>query len=672
MIAATAAAVVITGCAAGPAEIPPSLDRAAMLVRQGDQAGAARVYEALARQNTGAHRNDLVFASAHAYLAARLPDDAVRVSSVLEQPLTPEQAIQRDLLEVETALARGQLEQAWQRINSINPPRNFKQLAVNYMRLKQRIALASNRLVDAVAAEDALEPYLADTEGLQGIRDSRGQLLASLRDASEHGARVDPRASKDAVIRAWLELAPLAVAAARDPGGTTSDVQAWLARHPNHPASEAVRSQLLQHKPPPPVVTQQAVVPGMQAPGAVTAAVPAPAQAQAQAQELPPPAAPAPGTAPTVAAPPLSPPMPGETVIALLLPLDGRQAAAGAIVRDGFMTAYYQAAVTQRPRVRLYDTNGQGISEVVARATQEGANFIVGPLARDEVTTAAELSGARPPILALNFLASEHPIPADFYQYALSPENEARLAAHRMLDEGRRQGVALVPEGDWGTRVLAAFKQEIEAGGGAVLAAATIDTRETDFSEGITQVLRITESRARHKRLEQVLGTKLQFEPRRRNDIDFIFTPAQAKIERMMRPQLRFHYAGSIPNYATSDAFEPDPRANQDLEGLMLPEMPWILGGDLADSVRSAAQTAWPNGVSLRNRLFAFGFDAYRLAIALRAATGSVAIDGLTGRLTLDPEHRVHRDLNWVQIQRGEPKPLPAPGAAAGAQASLP
>ena len=62
-----------------------------------------------------------------------------------------------------------------------------------------------------------------------------------------------------------------------------------------------------------------------------------------------------------------------------------------------------------------------------------------------------------------------------------------------------------------------------------------------------------------------------------------------------MRPQLRYHYAGDIPTYATSDAFEPDVRANQDLDGLMFPDMPWMLGGDLAEAVRAATRDAWPN-----------------------------------------------------------------------------
>ncbi len=190
---------------------------------------------------------------------------------------------------------------------------------------------------------------------------------------------------------------------------------------------------------------------------------------------------------------------------------------------------------------------------------------------------------------------------------------------------------------------------------------ATIDTARTDYTEAITQVLRINDSEARYHRLESILGTKLQFEPRRRADIEFIFAPAQANIERLLRPQLRFHYAGDIPTYATSNAFEPDVRANQDLDGLMFPDMPWMLGSDLAEAVRSAAHDAWPNGALQRSRLFAFGFDAYRLAVALRnRGPGDVNIDGLTGRLSFDTERRVHRELNWAQLHDGELRLLPA------------
>jgi uncharacterized protein len=342
--------------------------------------------------------------------------------------------------------------------------------------------------------------------------------------------------------------------------------------------------------------------------------------------------------------------------IALLLPIGGRAASAAISVRDGFMTAYYQLPANARPRVRIYDTGSQSIADALTQATGAGADFIVGPLTREEVMAAADFPGLHVPLLALNFLPAERAPPAQFYQYALSPEDEARLVARRVLEEHHRRGVALVPAGEWGTRVLAAFRQELQADGGELIGTGQIDSTRTDYAAAITEVLRTSDSTARFHRLESILGTKLQFEPRRRNDIEFIFAPAPANLERLLRPQLRFHFAGDLPTYATSDAFEPDVRANEDLEGLMFPDMPWMLGGDLADAVRAATREAWPNGGPHRGRLFAFGFDAFRLSEALRhvGVSGNVSVAGLTGQLSLDAQRHVRRELGWAQLHDGE------------------
>jgi outer membrane PBP1 activator LpoA protein len=214
--------------------------------------------------------------------------------------------------------------------------------------------------------------------------------------------------------------------------------------------------------------------------------------------------------------------------------------------------------------------------------------------------------------------------------------------------------------------VLAAFEQELTAGGGLLLASATIDPVLTDYAVEIQQVLRISDSRARHRRLESILGSKLQFEPRRRGDIEFIFAASQSSMARLLRPQLRFHYAGDIPTYATSDAYEPDPMANEDMQGLIFPDMPWMLGGEPADSVRAAARDAWPTGGPRRNRLFAFGYDAYRIAVNLRGGKQkTLTLDGVTGKLSLDSERRIQRELACAQMQNGQAKPIggsqPAP-----------
>lgn len=609
------AALVLTGCPSlvQQAQLPPSVDRAEELARRGDQPGAGRVYEALAAQNSGADRNAFVFRAARAYLAGRLPDEAARVLATADRPLSPQQAPEYGLLDAQIALARGDGAQAWQKASAMPVPATVPE-KVEYFKVRQQAAFASGRVADAVSAEIALEPWLANA---QELRQSRLDLLDELRTAADRGVKADPRATTNPVVRGWLELAPLVSAAARNPSAAIPEIEAWRARNPNHPANEIVRIQLLG--------SQQA-----------------------------------------------QPPLQAEAHIALLLPITSRAGGAATQVRDGFMTAYYQSPPPQRPHVRIYDTGEGGIGEAVTHATQEGAEFIVGPLTREEVMAAADLASPHPPILALNFLPNERPAPATFYQYALSPEDEARSAARRILEDGHRHGVAIVPSGDWGTRVMAAFKQELEAGGGTLFASTSIDPAQTDYSEEVQQILRINDSRARYKRLESILGTKLQFEPRRRADLEFIFTPAQAGTERLLRPQLRFHYAGDVPTYATSDAFDPDPRANQDLEGLMFPDMPWMLGGDLAEAVRASLHDAWQNGGPRRGRLFAFGFDAYRLAVALRerGVTNNINIEGLTGRLSVDSERRVHRDLNWAQIHDGEVRVLQPPSESAPAAAS--
>jgi outer membrane PBP1 activator LpoA protein len=493
------------------AELPPSVDRAASLEQSGDQAGAARVYEGLAAQNTGADRNGLLLHAARDYLAAHDTANAARVLGMTAAPFPGDQGSERVLLGAEVALDRGQGQEALRELHSIPVPR-----------------------------------------------------------APEQAARYRALAAR---------AAALAGAAGAVPGAKPGSVLAPAGPH-----------------------------------------------------------------------------------IALLLPVTGRAAGAAISVRDGFMTAYYQAPAGERPSVRIYDTGTESVADALAQASSAGADFIVGPLTREEVVAAADFPGPRAPLLALNFLPLERPPPAQFYQYALSPEDEARLAARRVLADHHRHGVALVPAGDWGTRVLGAFRQELQAGGGDLIATEVIDSGRTDYSGPITEVLRISESTARYHRLESALGTKLQFEPRRRTDIEFIFAPAQANLERLLRPQLRFHYAGDIPTYATSDAFEPDVRANEDLEGLMFPDMPWMLGGDLAEAVHATTREAWPTGGPHRGRLFAFGFDAFRLAQALRYAgvSGSISVEGLTGRLSLDGERRVRRDIGWAQLHDGELKLLPA------------
>ncbi|MFM7708123.1 MAG: penicillin-binding protein activator, partial [Gammaproteobacteria bacterium] len=309
--------------------------------------------------------------------------------------------------------------------------------------------------------------------------------------------------------------------------------------------------------------------------------------------------------------------------------------------------------------------SGSTVGALLAAARAAGAAFVIGPLLRDDVVaTAAAMAPTTtgtpdPAVLVLNFLPVEAGAPpAGFHQFGLAPEDEARAVARQALSSGQRRAVALLPAGDWGQRVLGAFREEFEAGGGTLLASRAVVGR--DFSAAIRATLGIDASRARHLRLQSLLGSSLVFQPRRRGDVDMLFLPGQPAHVRQLRAQLRFESAGDIPSYSTADAW--DGRADDDLEGLRFPDMPWMLtpAAPQVAALRAQTEAAWGD-LRGRGRLFALGHDAWLVQDALRTgrlAAGRGSIDGVAGTLSLDDRRRVRRDLRWAEIRSSTLRPL--------------
>ena len=580
---------------------------AAAAARQGDHARAARLYEQAAGSRTLSERIDLELVAAHEWIAAGSASDVQRVLAALPAGSTPAQVYERSLLEAEAPLLGGGVQLAWQRMAGLaEPPATSPAgTAQRYFALRERIAVAAGRPVDAVRAELASERLPGAAGQLMALRTT---LLAGLRDQRDRGVRFDAQSIQDQTVRGWLELGEIANGARARSLGSDAAFARWRERFPNHPAFEI----LAQAEPPP-----------------LTAGL-------------------------------------SHGPIALLLPLGGPAAAQSATVRDGFLSAYYPLPAAQRPPLHLYDTSAISVSTALASARSAGSSIIVGPLTREEVGALAD-GGAQPvPVLALNFLPAERPAPAGVFQFALSPEEEARQVARRILADGHHRGIAVIPAGDWGTRVREAFTRELQAGGGSLLGEADYDPASHDYGAQLRSVLRIDDSAMRHDRLQSVLGTRLNFEPRRRADIEFLFiAPATATNARLIEPQLRYFYAGDVPGYTLSNAYEPDSTAsNEDINDLRYPDMPWMISDDAAiDAIRSSVQQAWADRTAWRTRLFAFGYDACQLMLAMGGARHDMAdtqIDGLTGQLRFDAERRVQRELTWVQIRNGQPRRLGA------------
>jgi hypothetical protein len=453
---------------------------------------------------------------------------------------------------------------------------------------RARIQFSTSHVPDAVSSLIARDRLLANTTE----RDANQHLiLDGISEAAGRGADIRAPADADALLAGWLELGRIVADARAGALGVQRRVQTWRSRYPAHPASDDLWRDLMDKS--------------------------------AASGDLP-------------------------RQIALLLPLSGRAEAAGIAVRDGFLGAYYEQDASSRPRLRIYDVAARDASSSYLQAISDGSDFVVGPLTREEVAGLATLADGRATTLALNFLPDGVTVPDRFYQYALSPEDEARQVARRAIADGHVAGLTLVPQSDWGRRVQAAFAAEFAAAGGQLLDRADYAPDTADFNELLQKLLRTDGKRGSAPRA----------------DAQFIFVAAQPLAGRLIRTQLRFNYASALPVYATSDIYDPAGASNVDLDGLIFLDMPWVLDPyGPAAAARASAERAWPDRAGPRGRLHAFGYDAFRLVGELRRLRGksSTPLQGLTGRLDVDSEGRVHRELDWAQIVDGRPVSPPPP-----------
>lgn len=324
--------------------------------------------------------------------------------------------------------------------------------------------------------------------------------------------------------------------------------------------------------------------------------------------------------------------------IAMLLPQSGNFSAAGQTVREGFLAAYYQNQHgTTKPTIKLYDTaNTKDMAALYQQAISEGADFVIGPLVKDNVQSLSSSQNFTAPTLALNY--SEHrfgSLPNNFYEYGLLPEDEANQIAKRAYESGRSKALIIVPQNPWGKRISTAFSANWKAQGGSIQDTLTYNNK-TDFNQEIAKLLKINLENDKH--LMKQGSNKNILAMQRRQDFDVIFLFAQPQEAHVIVPLLKYYYAGDIPVYATSSIYagKPNPR-DVDLNSVIVCDIPWRsqnLGND---------------------RLYAVGQDAYLVSQNLPRLTQlpDFPMYGSTGALTLASNHKIHRRLPCVAVRDG-------------------
>jgi len=324
--------------------------------------------------------------------------------------------------------------------------------------------------------------------------------------------------------------------------------------------------------------------------------------------------------------------------IALILPLKSAAFAHSAnAVQQGFL-----AAASSQARgfpVRIYSSadESRDVIEIYRHAIANGAVAVAGPLTRSGVTLLAGYRDISVPTLALNTTETK-PESNKLYFFGLIPETEARQVAQLAFAANLRDATIINTGTVLSKRLALAFADEWKKLGGKINA-------EVLYKEGDNTGVLVNLPTAPWL-VEPVLappvtvisasGEVSTVTPKRAGPPpvapgNVVFLAVDNKSARLIRPYLNH----SLPVYGTSQIFNihADTLTNYDLNDIRFVDMPWLLQPD------HPAVMIYPRSkIALdtdKERLYAFGIDAYRLlqAVLNDKLRKSLPLDGVTGRI---------------------------------------
>ena len=353
------------------------------------------------------------------------------------------------------------------------------------------------------------------------------------------------------------------------------------------------------------------------------------------------------------------------TRIALMLPFSGHLEKVAEAIQNGFLYAFYQDP-DQIADLEIINVSNDpaAFNLQYEQAIQNGADFIVGPISKDLIDSLQQREELEVPTLTLNYGNDEDEAAANLYQFGLRPEDEAEQIADYALAQDRNHAIVLVPDTEWGYRLQRAFSKRFESLGGQVVGSNTYPAKKNDYSAAIKNLLNLTTSNHRKSILQQVIKEQVQFDARRRQDVDMIFIAANSRQARLIKPQLKFHHAQDVPVYATSNISSStgNPDDDRDLNEILFVDIPWMLNNRNIPDHKQISRL-WPDLSQRFSRLFALGIDAYRMIPSLRRLMINPEESLLhnTGQLTVDKAGRVKRSLLMATYKNGRAKLVQTP-----------
>lgn len=530
--------------------------------------------------------------------ARRLDDAELVLDNTDVSGLAPALAVRKRVLWADIQFHRDDLDRAYREaVRTLGDGNIDPSHIARALDIKGRIDLRQGRPMEAARSWIRRDNYLTDAQALvanhQRIWYALGHLNQLELQLAEGGDGRD-------ALRGWLDLAILFLELGGDRGSLRTAVDRWRNTNRGHPAAEFA-----------------AIVLG----------------------------------------PPRAPDL---RQVGLLLPLSSEYGPAARQVYDGFDAAHGADTHPRRPQVVFYDIGGEPslVGNYAGVASNDGADVIVGPLGKSAVNALMTTRQPDKPMVLLGSSTEANALTPGVFQFDLAPEPEAQQVAEFMYASGHRRVVALYPNEGWGQRIHQAFVERWQELGGTLAEARQYQPGSNDFTAPIKNLFNLTESETRQSLLEASSGLNVEFDARRRRDIDALFLVAQPDEARLLKPQINFFQGHDLPVYSTSHVYAGtrDADLDTDLDGITFPDMPWVLRDTIRiNGLKTALRDAGYSNAS--SDLFAFGFDAYQLALLAPdpGRTGDIRMSGLTADLVLAADGRVQRRFDWAEFKAGVP-----------------
>lgn len=314
--------------------------------------------------------------------------------------------------------------------------------------------------------------------------------------------------------------------------------------------------------------------------------------------------------------------------IAVLLPMKGRYKVISQQIRSGIMKAFY--ASNQNITLKFYDSSDlTNLEATYTQAKQEGADRIIGPLRREALQILASFHDDK--LLALNSIDSH-----SFTQFSFKA-SQPNLQMVKTFETAGFKRIGILSNDARSSLVKAQElnKSWVEAGHTAILS--VYPDEKPKLRKALGQLIHENLSKERQNNLRWLIGQKLDYFPRTRQDLDAIVIFDNAYRMAVFRPQFDF-FELDTPLFGDTELTPPnfqELKQNRDLKSVSFLTYPATL-----------------NPVDLTSKFEAFGWDSFMVSTYNEALqNGNCLTNTKTGILRLDG-NEIKQQLVWAKYDK--------------------